>query len=122
MKLFHVVAVAVALALNVSAGASEQPEYIGSWSNGKGQTLKITAASIQFNKDAPIKYRDVTEDDEGGGYELELIGAPAPNGFGGNFVVLEFEGDQMQMTVYPTRTDVDEEDKITAAVSWTRQE
>ena len=33
-----------------------QPTYIGQWSNGRGDTLAITATTIRFANDKPVKY------------------------------------------------------------------
>ena len=116
-----------AVVLTILAGggpacATEQAQYIGTWSNGRGERLVIMENTLQFNKDKALKYRDLTEEPDGESFELEIVGVKNPNGFGGNILVLEFDGEEMKMTAYGARGDIGEEDKITAAVTWSRDE
>jgi hypothetical protein len=67
-----------ALILGVSAKAStevsahEPLPYLGKWSNGRGETLAITAKTIQFASDKPVTYSDVTKATNGQEFNLEV--------------------------------------------------
>lgn len=52
------------LASVVGATAKDKAPYIGEWSNGRGETLIITATTIQFIDNKPVPYTDITEEGE----------------------------------------------------------
>jgi hypothetical protein len=58
-------------------GASAEPPYIGEWSSGKGETLIITAETVQYgfkNDHKPIPYRDITKaTDAKGPFQLLIL-------------------------------------------------
>lgn len=63
----------ILLALLSTLGrASDAQPYLGNWSNGRGETLVITAKTLKFQKDKPVPYRDVTKASDGKFFQLQV--------------------------------------------------
>lgn len=77
VALFSTVAISI---YGKETAPSAQP-YIGEWSNGRGETLVITAAALQFASDAPLPYRDITKTMDGGVFHLMIIAKGKKNYF-----------------------------------------
>jgi hypothetical protein len=117
--------VALALALLCTSGgivrASEAQPYLGAWSNGRGETLAITATTVRFAEDKPVPYRDVTRATDGTLFELQLTAAGEVNGFGGKTLVLELEDDALKITAYASHGDSMQEKDPQSVVTWYRE-
>ena len=69
------------LTLGKGPASAGQP-YLGEWSNGKGETLTITAQSVQFASDKPVPYRDITKaTGEEGPFQLMILAKGQVNYF-----------------------------------------
>lgn len=100
--------------------ASEERPYLGEWSNGRGETLKVTASTIQFGKDKPVGYRDVTRATDGSDFELQITGAGKVNAFPGKTLALHCEDDTMKMTGYASHADYMQGGEVQMEVTWDR--
>lgn len=118
-------AAAVALLLLLSlldVGASEAQPYLGSWSNGRGETLVITEKTVQFGSDKAVLYRDITRATDGASFELQITAKGDVNGFGGKFLGITIEGDSMKMITYRSHGDYMGESDPQSEVTWFRDE
>ena len=98
--------------------AADDLSYLGSWSNGRGETLVITAKTIQFGDDRPLPYRDITRATDGSLFELQIKARGAANGFGGNTLGVECEGDSMKITAYASHAAYMQEENPKSVVTW----
>jgi hypothetical protein len=62
------------LACVTVARAADNAPYIGTWSNGRGEELVITAKTIKFAKDKPVPYEDITGVTDGKQFKIKLNG------------------------------------------------
>jgi hypothetical protein len=106
------------LSLGSIARADEAQPYIGEWSNGRGETLVITASTIKFANDRAIAYRDVTRGTDGSAFELQLSGSKPANGFGGNTLALDLDGETLKITAYTSHAHYMEERDPQSVVTW----
>lgn len=116
----RVALVAFALLVMIAGAvtAAEDQPYLGSWSNGRGETLVITAKTIQFGDDRPLPYRDITRATDGSLFELQINARGAANGFGGNTLGVECEGDSMKITAYESHAAYMQEENPQSVVTW----
>src|SRR4051794_36188518 len=77
--------------------AGEKPDYIGEWSNGRGETLTITAKTIQFADNKPVPYRDITRGSDGSSFQLEITATGSVNAFPGKFLEVSIDGEEMKI-------------------------
>lgn len=103
-----------------AAVAADELAYIGQWSNGRGETLTITAKTIQFGDDRPIPYRDVTRATDDGSFELQITASGEVNAFPGKTLALMVEDDTMDMTGYLSHADYMQEKNPQQIVTWER--
>ena len=111
----------VALLLLATASrvsADDDALYLGSWSNGRGETLVITGKTIRFGSDRAVAYRDVTRVSDGESYELEITAPGKINAFPGKTLHLTFENDAMQMTGYKSHTEFMQGGEVQMEVTW----
>ncbi len=101
------------------AAETEQP-YIGEWSNGRGETLTITAKTIRFADDRPVPYRDVTRATDGSSFELQITAKGEVNAFPGKTLAVAVEGDTMKITGYLSHADYMQEKNPQQSVTWER--
>ena len=113
---------AVALGLVVSTSASTAT-YVGSWSNGRGDTLKITSNTIQFGSDKPVAYRDITRVTNGQEFDLEITAKGQLN-YLTKFIHLSMaEGDkpeEMKATLYDSLKDMRDGQNSQGEATWYR--
>jgi hypothetical protein len=97
--------------------------YIGEWSNGRGETLVITASTIRFASDKAVSYRDVTRVTNGQEFHLEITTEGKLN-YLTKFVHLSTgEGDkpdEMKMTLYNSRKDMEDGENSQGEATWYR--
>ena len=98
--------------------ADDAPLYVGSWSNGRGETLVITSKTMQFGDDRPFSFRDVTRVSDGESYELQITTRGEINGFPGKTLHLTFEKDSMQMTGYKSHAEFMQGGDVQMEVTW----
>ena len=98
--------------------AEEDLSYLGEWSNGRGETLAITAKTIRFAQNKPLSYRDITRATDGKMFHLQITSAGDANGFGGKFLALSCAGDQMRVVGYRTQADLLHDVDIQSDVTW----
>ena len=111
-------AVALWALLAFDAAASEELPYVGQWSNGRGETLVITEKTIRFGDDRALPYRDVTRATDGSTFELQITSRGPANGFGGNTLGVECEGDSMKITAYASHAAYMQGGDAQSVVTW----
>ena len=102
------------------AFGDEPRPYLGEWSNGRGETLTITAKTIQFADNHPVSYRDVTRDSEDETYELQITARGEINAFPGKTLVISCEKDSMEMTGYASHDAYVHDEEPMSVVTWYR--
>ena len=111
-------ALALLVLIAGAVAAADDLPYLGSWSNGRGETLVITAKTIQFGDDRPLPYRDVTRATDGSMFELQINARGTANGFGGNTLGVECEGDSMKITAYASHAAYTQAEDPQSIVTW----
>jgi len=109
------------LASGVSAFAADDLPYLGSWSNGRGETLVIKAKTMQFGDDRPVAYRDVTRVSDGESFELEIT-TPGKINFFARTLYLTFEDGAMQMTGYRSHAEFMQGGEVQMEVTWSKED
>jgi hypothetical protein len=104
------------------ARAAEDLPYLGSWSNGRGETLVITEKTIRFGDDRALPYRDITRATDGSSFELQINAKSAANGFGGNTLGVVCEGDTMKITAYASHAAYMQGGDAQSVVTWFKDE
>ena len=122
-------AMARAPQLNSSSGVNSefstdaQLPYIGNWSNGRGETISITATKIRFTTDRRLKYRDVTKVTDGQHFSLQITD-PGKHNYFTKFLSLALgEGEkpgEMTMTLYDTYEDMFDGKNPRGEATWYR--
>ena len=116
----------------VAAGGSHKKSaelkplpYIGKWSNGRGDTLAITASTIRFGSDKAVNYRDVTKATNGQEFDLEVVSLGKLNYLTKYLHISTGEGDkpdEMKMTLYDSRKDMEDGENSQGEATWYRDE
>ena len=114
-----VVAVAafIVLAAGLARGAEDVP-YLGSWSNGRGETLVISANTIRFGENRALAYKDITRATDGSVFELQITARGAENAFGGSILGVECDGDSMKISAYVSHAAYMEGADPQSVVTW----
>ena len=112
------------LALSVAVAASGPPTpYVGEWSNGRGETLRIKSNTIQFANDKPVRYRDITRVTNGQEFDLEITSEEKLN-YLTKFIHLSMaEGDkpaEMKATLYDSLKDLRVGENSQGEATWYR--
>jgi hypothetical protein len=116
-RILAAVAALIVLAATAAAGAEDLP-YLGSWSNGRGETLVITAKTIRFGEDRALGYKDVTRATDGSSFELQITARGGENAFGGNTLGVECDGDSMKVRAYRSHAEYMQEADPQSVVTW----
>jgi hypothetical protein len=97
--------------------------YIGEWSNGRGETLVINGSTIKFGSDRAVPYRDVTRVTNGREFNIEIT-TEAKLNYLTRFLHISFgEGektDEMKMTLYDSRKDMEDGENSQGEATWSR--
>ena len=118
LALIALVLVALLLFAGGNARAAEDQPYLGSWSNGRGETLVITEKTIRFADNRALPYRDITRATDGSTFELQITAKAAANGFGGNTLGVECDGESMKITAYASHADYMQGGEPQSVVTW----
>ncbi|MDT4895584.1 MAG: hypothetical protein QOH25_661 [Acidobacteriota bacterium] len=109
--------------VNSAVSAFAQLSYIGNWSNGRGETISITATRIRFANDKRLKYRDVTKVTDGQHFSLQITDRGKLNYFT-KFLSLSLgEGDkpgEMKITLYNSYEDMFDGKNPQGEATWYR--
>lgn len=120
-RAFHFAIIsAVALMMHATARADDAQPYIGSWSNGRGETLTITAKAIQFADQKPLSYRDVTRATDGKDFELQITASGNVAAFGGKTLGVHCDGDEMHITGYASHAAYMQGGDVQSETNWFR--
>ena len=106
------------LAVTLTASAADNLLYLGSWSNGRGETLVITKRTLQFGDDRAVAYRDVTRVSDGESFELEITTPGKINAFPGKTLYLTFEEGAMKMTGYKSHAEFMQGGEVQMEATW----
>jgi hypothetical protein len=93
--------------------------YVGRWSNGRGETLHITARTLQFANDRPVAYRDVTKVTDGNHFSIQITSRGKLNYFT-RFLALAIEKGQMSMTLYNSYREMFDGENSQGESTWHR--
>jgi hypothetical protein len=93
---------------------------VGEWSNGRGETLVITATSLQFGSDKPVTYRDVTKVTDGNLFYLEITSPGKLNYFTRYMAVSLEEDGELKTTMYDSYADMFNGDNSQGEATWDR--
>jgi len=107
---------------NCDYGSAREP-YVGEWSNGRGDTLVITAGTIKFGKDKAVSYRDVTRVTNGREFNLEITTDAKLNYLTKYLHISLGDGDktgEMKMTLYDSRKDMEDGQNSQGEAMWDR--
>ena len=116
--LIALAALALLVLIARAVAAADDLPYLGSWSNGRGETLVITEKTIQVGDDRPSAYRDITRATDGSMFELQIKARGAANRFGGNTLGVECEGDSMKITAYASHAAYMQAEDPQSVVTW----
>ena len=97
--------------------------YVGSWSNGRGDTLVITDSSIKFGRDKAVSYRDITRVTDGKQFNLEITSKGELNYLTKFLHISMAEGDktdEMKITLYDSRKDLEAAENSQGEATWYR--
>jgi hypothetical protein len=113
---------AVSLLASVLLAAAADMPYLGEWSNGRGETLVITAKTLQFGEERAVPYRDVTRATDGESFELQITARDEVNRLGGKTLAIEFDDDAMKITAYASHADYMQEKDPQSVVTWFKED
>jgi hypothetical protein len=102
--------------------ADDEPAYIGNWSNGRGETLVITAKTLQFADDKPVPYRDLTRATDGATFILQITASGSVNAFAEKFLGIAISDDSMTITGYPSHAACREDRDAGSVVTWYKED
>src|SRR6185369_701407 len=115
---------AVSLLAGLTAsGQKWKDPYVGSWSNGRGDTLVITDSSIKFGRDKAVSYRDITRVTDGKQFNLEITSKGELNYLTKFLHISMAEGDktdEMKITLYDSRKDLEAAENSQGEATWYR--
>ena len=101
-----------------TARAAGDAPYVGSWSNGRGEVLVITAKTIKFGKDKPVPFEDITGVTDGKQFKIKLNAAKL--NFLSKYMVLLVNGKSTMKTLgYDTPQGFDS-GSPSSEVNWDR--
>jgi hypothetical protein len=105
----------------MTAAAAEQLPYVGTWSNGRGETLVVTEKMMQFANDPPVTYRDFTRGGDNHRFELRITAPRVVNPFPGKSLRVTCEETSMEMVGYRSHADLMQERNRQQVVTWERE-
>ncbi len=109
--------------VNSEIPAHAQLPYIGNWSNGRGDTISLTATKIRFANDRRLSYRDVTKVTDGQHFSLQIT-APGKLNYFTKFLSLSMgEGEkpgEMKITLYDSYEDMFDGKNPQGEATWYR--
>ena len=112
----------ILLAASAPASAADLPDYIGEWSNGRGESLVITAKTLQFDADDPVPYRDITRATDGNYFQLEITASDDVNAFAGKFLGVTCDGEEMKIVQYSSASDLQRDANPQGEITWFRDD
>jgi hypothetical protein len=93
--------------------------YLGRWSNGRGETLAITARTLQFANDRAVYYRDVTKVTDGHHFSIQIT-SPGKINYFSRFLALSVENGEMTMTLYNSYREMFDGENPQGESTWYR--
>ena len=109
--------------LTAYAGEKWKNPYVGEWSNGRGDTLVITSSTIKFGKDKAVNYHDITRVTNGKEFNLQITAQGELN-YLTKFLHISIadgdKSDEMKMTLYDSRKDLEDGENSQGEATWYR--
>lgn len=107
--------------LTAHAGEKWKDPYVGGWSNGRGDILVITGSTIKFGRDKAVSYRDITRVTDGKEFNLQITTAGELN-YLTKFLHISMgdKSDEMKMTLYDSRKDMEDGANSQGEATWYR--
>lgn len=101
-----------------TADEEEATPYYGDWENAQGDTLQITNATIQVNKEKAVRYDDITEDSDDSFFVLQI--KDESSYFEGKFLRITFgkDPDRFTMSIYKTLPDALKKEDEIKRIEW----
>lgn len=98
--------------------------YVAEWSDHQGDRLIINGTTIKFGNDKPVPYRDITRVTNGREFNLEVTLNGKPN-YLTTFLHVSFgagdKTDQMKVTIYDSRKDMESGENSQGEAVWYRE-
>lgn len=116
-------AISLLAGLTAYAGTKWRDPYIGEWSNGRGDTLVITGSTIKFGNDKGVNYRDITRVTNGREFNLQITSDGDLHYLTKFLHVSLGEGeksDEMKITLYDSRKDLEAAENSQGEATWHR--
>ena len=120
MKAFphNLLALSLGLITATSFASDSELPYLGHWSNGRGETLTITAKTIAFAKNKPVTYRDISRATDGSDFQLQITTKSDDNWQAGKFLAVHCKSDEMSMVSYASDSDMMQDKDHMSEVTW----
>ena len=127
MKTRHaalLLAVSLLAGLTAYAGKKWKDPYIGEWSNGRGETLVITANSIRFGNEKAVSYHDITRVTDEKEFMLQITTEGELN-YLTKFLRVSIGGegdkaDEMKVKLYNSRKELEAGENSQGEATWYR--
>lgn len=100
---------------------AEEFSYRGRWSNGRGETLVISAATLRFNGGPAVAYRDLTRATDGHRFDLQITARGEVNGFSGKFLSVTCRRDEMRMVGFASHADLLHDEDSLEETTWFKE-
>jgi hypothetical protein len=107
-----------AIALLVPPARASELPYLGEWSNGRGETLVVTARTMQFGNGKPATYRDITRATDGETFHLQITAGRLSAL--GEYLQVSCSGDKMRIVSYVSGADLMHDENVMSDVTWFR--
>jgi hypothetical protein len=103
--------------------SDREQSYLGDWSNGRGDRIRIDEGRIRFARNEAVDFRDVTRVTDNSQFALQITTTGSTNFFSNSkFVWLAIDRRQMRMTLYNSWRDMFDGKNAQGESTWFRDE
>ena len=114
---------AVAATISATTARERRPRepYVGAWSNGRGETLVIKSNKVRFANDNALSYHDITRVTNEKEFQLEVTSDGKLN-YLTRFLQISLSdtSDEMKVTLYNSRKDMESGQNSQGEATWYR--